>query len=156
MIELPITISHLDRIADSLERLVQIVSASRFGYQLTLEGVMPVYKADHADFDGRIVIGAVDSEGDIITDAPIPAGHTLTITSDNPTAFTATQDTADAKLVHYHVGSPNTDGSPSQANVTATLTDPAGNMVATGASQVTVTAGDPTAITGITVMLPEN
>jgi hypothetical protein len=156
MVELPITISHIDRIADAVERLAQIVSASRFSYQLQLEGVMPVYKADKPDFSARIIIGAVDSEGNVISDAPIPAGHTLTVTSDNPACITATQDTADPKLVNYHIGGPNTDGTPSQANVSATLSDPVGNMVGTGASQVTVTVGDPAAITGITVMLPEN
>jgi hypothetical protein len=115
---------------------------------------MPIYKADKPDFDFNLVLGAVDSEGNVISDAPIPTGHKLTVTSDNDAAFQVTQDATDPKLVHAHVGGPNTDGSPSQANVTANLTDPLGNLVATGGALVTVTVGDPASITNISVNLP--
>jgi len=157
MIELPITISHLDRIADALERLVLIESAARFTFKLNLGelGTMPTYKSDRADFDFRVSINAADSEGNMIPDAPVPVGHTLMVTSDNPAAFEVTQDAADPRFIHAHVGGPNPDGTESQANVTARLFDAANNMVATGATQVTVTVGDPAAITAITLNLPE-
>lgn len=149
MIQLPITIEHLDRIASALERLVLLASASRFTYTIQIfEVTMPIFKADRVDFDITLTISATDSEGNVIADAPIPTGHTLTITSDNAAAFTATQDAANLKLAHCHVGSPG------QANVTANLTDPAGNLVATGADQVTVTFGDPSVILAINLNLP--
>ncbi len=115
---------------------------------------MATYKSDKLDFDFSIVIGAVDSEGNVISDAPLPAGHTLTVTSDNPAAFSVVQDAADSKLIHAHVGGPNPDSTPSQANVTASIFDPASTLVATGAALVTVTVGDPTAITNLVVNLP--
>ena len=117
---------------------------------------MPVYKADKPDFDTRITITATDSEGNVIPDAPIPAGHTLTVTNSNPAAFATTQDAADPKLLHNHVGGPNPDGTEAQSSVVATLTDPAGNIVATGSDLVTVTVGDPAAIQTISLNLPAN
>ncbi len=156
MIELPITITHLDRIADALVRLTLIQSAARFTFklQLNLGEPMPNYKSDKPDFDASVKITATDSEGNVIADAPIPAGHTLAVSSDNLIAITATQDAANPKLVHYHVVGPNPDGTPAQANVKADLTDPAGTLVATGSDLVTVTVGDPTAITAINLNLP--
>src|SRR5688572_15557503 len=114
MIALPIEIEiiHLDRIAAGIERLAQIHSAARFTFKLKL-GVDMNYKADRADFDFRVTITAADSEGNLIPDSPVPAGHTLIITSDNALVFQVAQDTADPRLVHAHVGSPG------QANVTA-------------------------------------
>src|SRR5262245_50612626 len=126
MIELPITISNLDRIAAALEKLVQIHSAARFTFKLKT-GVDMNYKADRPDFDFQVTITATDSEGNVINDAPIPAGHTLSITSDNPAAFEVAQDATDPRIVHAHVGSPG------QANVMANLFDPANNLIATGA-----------------------
>lgn len=156
MIELPITISNLDRIADALEKLVQIQSAARFSFQPKLNlGEDMTYKDDRPDFDFSVAIAATDSEGHFIPDSPIPAGHTLTVTSDNPDAFTVTQDANDPKLIHAHVGGPNADSTPAQANVVANLMDPANNLVASGVAQVIVTVGDPTAITAISVNLPE-
>lgn len=154
MIDIAVTVTSIDRIALALERLAQIQSAARFSFQLTFGGIMPTYKADKPDFDFNLVLGAVDSEGNVISDAPIPTGHTLTVTSDNAAAFAVTQDAADPKLVHAHVGGPNPDSTPSQANVTANLFDPVGTLVATGAAQVTVTVGDPASITNIAVNLP--
>jgi hypothetical protein len=150
MIELSITILELDRIAAAIELLTLIESAARFTFKLNFgKDFMPVYKADRPDFDFNILITATDSEGNMIPDAPVPAGHTLTVTSDNLAAFSAVQDGADPRIVHAHVGSPG------QANVTANLLDPTGNLVATGAAQVTVTVGDPAAISSITLNLPE-
>lgn len=150
MIELSITILELDRIAAAVERLTLIQSAARFSFKLTFgENLMPVYQADRPDFTFNIVITATDSEGNPIPDAPIPAGFTLTVTSDNPAAFSVTQDTANPKSVAAHVGSPG------QANVVANLTDPASNLVATGGALVTVVVGDPAQITAITLDLPE-
>ena len=115
---------------------------------------MQTYKADRPDFSAAVRITAADSEGNIIDDAPIPAGFTLTVESDNPDAITATQDPNDPRIVHYHVVGPNEDSSPSQANVKADLFDAAGNLVATGSELVTVTVGDPAAITAINLNLP--
>lgn len=155
MVEFPVTISNLDRIADALHRLVLITSAARFTFKLTFsEELMATYKSDRPDFDFNIVLGAVDSEGNVISDAPIPTGHTLTVVSDNTAAFTVTQDTTDPKLIHAHVGGPNPDSTPSTANVTASIFDPASNLVATGVAQVVVTVGDPTLITNLVVNLP--
>lgn len=109
---------------------------------------MAIYKADKLDFDAAVMIAATDSEGNVINDSPIPAGFMLTVLSDNPAAISATQDTADPKLIHYHVGGPG------QANVQADLFDASGNLVATGAELVTVTVGDPAAITSINLNLP--
>src|SRR5262245_50594095 len=131
MIELPITISNLDRIAKALETLILIHSAQRFTYKLD-GGLMPTYKSDRPDFDFSVTITATDSEGNAIPNSPIPAGHTLSITSDNAAAFSVAQDAANPQLIHAHVGGPNADGTPSQANVTANLFDPANNLVASG------------------------
>lgn len=156
MIEIAITIFELNRIAEAIEKLALIQSAARFTYTLTFgENLMAVYKSDRPDFDFMVAIAATDSEGNVIADAPVPAGHTLSVMSDNPAAFSVTQDPLNPKLVHAHVGGPNSDGTPSQSNVTANLTDPANNLVATGAAQVTVTVGDPALITAITLNLPE-
>jgi hypothetical protein len=148
-------VADLARVADSLERLVHLTSAARFTYSISLEELMPTYKADKPDFDWRVKISGKDSEANVIDDIPIPAGYTLNITSDNPAVFTADQDTADAKLIHSHVGGPNADGTPGQSNVVAQLVDPDGNLVRTGGSLVTVTAGDPSEIGDITLVLPE-
>lgn len=156
MIELSITILELDRIAVAIERLALIQSAARFTYKLTLsEGNMPIYKADRPDFTFRVIITATDSEGNVIQDSPIPAGHTLVVSSDNPAAFSVAQDPGDPQMVLAHVGGPNSDGSPSSANVKADLFDAVNNLVATGGALVTVTAGDPAAIQNITLDLPE-
>lgn len=146
----PDLLAALHRMADALEALRPKFPT----FTITLGGLMPTYKSDRADFDFNVVLGATDSEGNVISDAPIPTGHTLTVTSDNTACFEATQDAANSKLVHCHVGGPNADGTPSQANVTANLFDPSSNLVATGAAQVTVTVGDPTAITELVVNLP--
>lgn len=148
----------VDRIAEALERLALIASAARFNYQLNfnLEGEnMPTYKSDRPDFSQALELTATDSEGHTIRNAPLPAGFSLSVTSDNEECITATQDPNDSRIVHYHVGGPKADGSPSQANLLAIATDPAGNMAATGAALVTVTAGDPSAITEIHFNLPE-
>lgn len=158
MIQLPVTvqIEHFDEIAAALKQLVQIQSAARFTFQLKFsENLMPTYKSDRPDFDFTITINATDSEGNVIPDAPIPAGHTLQVVSDNPAAFEVIQDAGDPKLVHAHVGGPNADGTPSQANVNASLFDPANNLVAAGVALVAVTVGDPTTITEIDINLPE-
>lgn len=150
MIELSITILELDRIAVAVERLALIQSAARFTFKLKiLENNVKIYKADRPDFDFNITIVATDSEGNVIPNAPIPVGHTLTVTSDSDLAFSVIQDAADPRIVHAHVGSPG------QANLTANLMDPAGLLVATGGEQITVTVGDPAAITAITLNLPE-
>jgi hypothetical protein len=146
----------LTRLADTFERHVQLSAVARWTFSISFGGLteMPIYKADKPDFDFRIMLAGADSEGNTIPDAPVPAGHTLTVVSDNSAGFEVTQDPADQRLVHAHVGGPNPDGSPSQSNVTANLLDPLGNLVATGAAQVTVTAGDPATITAITLDLP--
>ncbi len=117
---------------------------------------MPTYKSDKPDFDVMAKIAAKDSEGNIIADAPIPAGFSFTVTSDNPACIEVSQDPTNAKSVHYHIGGPNPDSTPSQANVVASLMDATGNLVSTGGSLVTVTVGDPTEITSIDLGLPEN
>jgi hypothetical protein len=150
MIELSITILELDRIAAAIERLTLIQSAARFTFKLNFgDNLMPVYKSDKPDFTFNIIITAADSEGNPIPDAPIPTGFTLTVTSDNPAAFSVVQDPTNPKSVAAHVGSPG------QANVVANLMDPAGNLVATGGALVTVVVGDPAQITAINLNLPE-
>jgi len=150
LIELSITILELDRIALAVERLALIQSAARFTHKLTFgENLMPIYPADRPDFTFNIVITATDSEGNLIADAPIPTGFTLTLTSDNPVAFSVMQNPANPKSVAAHVGSPG------QANVVANLMDPVGTLVATGGALVTVVVGDPAAITAINLNLPE-
>jgi hypothetical protein len=116
---------------------------------------MPIYKSDRPDFDFRVTITAADSEGNSIPDAPVPEGHMLTVLSSNPSAFEVAQDPGDPRFIHAHVGGPNPDGTPSQATVRANLFDPANNLIATGEASVTVTVGDPTAISAITLNLPE-
>ena len=139
-----------ESIAENLLRLTQIVSASRFSFSLKFGGLEVIYKNDHVDFDLPIVIAATDAEGETIPDAPIPTGFTLTVTSDNAGVVTVTPDAGgNLKLFRVHVG---TSG---QANVTANLMDAASNLVATGAEQVTVTTGDPAAISSITMNFPE-
>jgi hypothetical protein len=137
--------------------LVQIQSAARFSFQLTLKGIedMPIYPSDKPDFDAQVAIDGVDSEGFPVKNIPVPAGFTLAVVSDNTDAFTVTQDTIDARLLHCHVGGPNPDGTPANANVVATLTDPANNVVSIGAAMVTVQAGSVVTITGIALNLPE-
>lgn len=152
--ECPRPINHmiendLNRIAEALEKLVLIQSAARFTFTITIGELMATYKSDRPDFDFRVSINATDSEGNVIPDSPIPAGHSLTVTSDNLAAFTVTQDATDMRLIHAHVGSPG------QASVVANLLGPAGVLVATGAALVTVVVGDPTAIQNIALNLPE-
>lgn len=147
--------SYLSRIATSLEsiradtkRIADSLGIIKLTYSIRLEGLMAVYKADKPDFDFRIILIGTDSEGHEIVDAPIPAGHSLLLTSDNPTAFSAVQDAADARLVHAHVGSPG------QSNLVVNLFDGGGNLAATGGELVTVVAGDVTTIASITLALP--
>lgn len=147
-------------IANHLLRLTQAVSASRFTYQITFdfkEKPMPhVFKSDEPNFDFRLKIRALDSEGNVIEDAPIPAGFTLTVTSDNTACFAVTQDAADPRLVHAVVGGPNPDSTPSQANVMGNLTDASSNLVATGSDLETVTVGDPATIQSIGFVFPQD
>lgn len=148
----PDLLAALHRMADALEALRPKFPT----FTITFKGVdnMPTFKSNREDFTFNIVLGAVDAEGNVISDAPIPTGHTLTVTSDNTACFEVTQDATSPKVVNCHVGGPNPDGTPSQANVVANLFDPSSNLVATGANQVTVTVGDPTSITNIAVNLP--
>ena len=155
MIEFSISIPELERIAAGVEKLTLIQSAARFTFKLNFGGLMPTYKSDRPDFDFNVMITATDSEGNAIPNAPIPAGHTLTVDSDNSAAFSVIQDLADSRLVHAHVGGPNPDGTPAMANVMAKLFDPADNLVAVGSALVTVTVGDPAAISAINLNLPE-
>lgn len=115
---------------------------------------MPIYKDDKPDFDIHLILTAKDSEGREIADAPIPANFTLEVISDNPDAFSVTQDAADLKLIHCHVGGPNADGTPATANVTALLKNATGDLVAIGSDAVTVTVGDPASISSISLTLP--
>jgi hypothetical protein len=64
-----------------------------------------------------------------------------------------TADSANPLLFHAVVGSPLSDG-PSSANLTATLNDASGALVATDAEAIVVTAGDPSAIAGINIEFP--
>jgi hypothetical protein len=156
LVTLNVEIPALDRLAHDLHSIVELISASRFTYTIkVLEDDMPTYKADRLDFDAAVKISAKDSEGNVIPDISVPAGHSLTVSSDNPSALTATQDIPNSKLVHYHVGGPNADGTPATANVSATLTDSVGNVVAADTAVVTVTAGDAETTTGISLGLPE-
>lgn len=148
----------LESIAISVEKIAQLLSQPPFvTFKLSMEELrMAIYKADKPDFDTRVTIDGVDSEGNVVKDIPIPTGFSLSVTSDNPAAFEATQDLTDTQLLHCHVGGPNPDGTNSQSTVTANLFDGGGNMVATGSETVTVTSGDPTAITTISLNLPPN
>lgn len=118
---------------------------------------MPVYVDNTPNFDFRVVIAGTDEEGNVNPDSPVPVGMTLSVTSDNPDAFSVVQDALDPRLVHAVVGSStNPDGSfPAQANVVANLTlDSDGSLVATGGDLVTVVANTATTVTSITLNLP--
>lgn len=151
MICLPITVEVnqdsetkeiLRSISQAIRNLSGVITAFRFKFSISMEGLMVQYKADEPDFDFRLVINGLDSEGNVIHDIEQPVGSTLVIVSDNPDAFTVTQDLGDARLVHAHVGVPNADGSPATANLSVTLTDSDSNLIGSGTEQVVVTTGD--------------
>lgn len=105
---------------------------------------MRILKDDVPDFTGKLSVTAKDAEGNIAT---LPADLIVTGTSDNPSAIALTQNPTDKFSFSLHVGGPNVDGSPAQANVVVNVSTADGKLVGTADESFTVTAGDPTEIT---------
>lgn len=109
------------------------------------------YEADKPDFEFRVKLPGVDSEGNTIPDISIPTGQTLVVLSDDTLGLEITQDPLDPKRILVHVGEPNTDETPRPVTVSARLTRLDGtDVVPPGSNSGTVTVGqavgDPTGI----------
>ena len=115
---------------------------------------MYVVKDNNPDVTATIVPPVVvDAEGFPVPGAQQPTPGALQ--SDNPSAVSVEPD-ADGDPLKWtvHFGGPNADGSPAVANLTLQFTDPAtGEVVGSLGAQVTVTAGDPAAIKGGSIVL---
>lgn len=129
---------------------------NQFNYDVRIKLMPRVIKADHVDFDIPVTVNATDSEGNPVKGGGLPAGFTLTLTSDNDAAFSVTPDPSNPLNFKAHVGGPNPDGNPNLASLTATLNDANGVLVATDAEAIVVTAGDPSAISGINIVFPDD
>lgn len=92
----------------------------------------------------------VDEEGSPVPNPPPVTGEWL---SDNTSAVELTVDPSDSLKANAHFGSPNADGSPAVANLTATLKLPDGKVVGVFGAQVMVTAGPAAGIQGGTLQL---
>lgn len=163
MLELPITldvkiddrlIAQLDTTNVLLRELIDAIKLPLISFEVRIP-VMKTYKDNHDDFTLTLQIVGKDAEGRTIKDAPIPDGHTLTLQSDSPGVFSVTPIPENPKSFSCHVEGPNEGEESSQANLTATLTNADGNLVASGVEQVVVTLGDLQAITSINIPLPD-
>lgn len=110
---------------------------------------MIIVKADNPDV--RYAVGGftvVDAEGSTVPGAVVD----VTVESDNPSAVAITPDAATPGAAGGSVkfGSPNADGSPSQATVTAKVMFGA-KVVGLFTETFAVTAGDPETIVGGTM-----
>lgn len=109
---------------------------------------MIIVKNDQPDVAYVASFSVVDAEGSPV---PNPAGLTIEVTSDNPSAVSVLPD-ADPKTGSVHFGSPNPDGSPAIANITVAVKLADGTLIGSFGEQFTVTAGDPAAIAGGTIV----
>ena len=104
---------------------------------------MRIVKADLGDFPGVLSVTAKDSEGNV---AALPADLIVEGSSDNPTAIELKQSTNDKFSFTLHVGGPNADGTPSQANLVINVFTADRTLIGTADETFTVTAGDAAAI----------
>lgn len=104
---------------------------------------MYVVKADNPDVKyGISPVVVKDSEGNTVPGASVD----VVVASDNLAAVTVTPD-ADPHTGTVHFGGPNPDGSPATAGLTATFKF-GDKVLAVKGTQIVVTAGDPTEISG--------
>jgi hypothetical protein len=144
-------ISEVFRSLGGLTRAIgQLISVFTGGQQAVphLKGghFMIIVKADNPDV--RYAVGGftvVDAEGSTVPGAVVD----VTVESDNPSAVAVTPDapTPGGAAGSVKFGSPNPDGSPSQATVTAKVML-GEKVVGIFTETFAVTAGDPAAIVG--------
>lgn len=100
-----------------------------------------IVKDDQPDVPYSVTLGEVtDAEGNVIAD---PQGLSVEVVSSDPSVVELTP--ADDKRGSAHFGNPG------QATVTANVKNEAGDILATGSANFTVTTGDPAAISGVEV-----
>jgi hypothetical protein len=138
------------RIAAALESLVELINNPLTEHTFTGGVFMRTVKADRADEPFSITpLRAVDSEGNVI--------HTkqfaCEVASDNESVVSVTYDDA-TKEGTLHFGAPDGDDDIGLANVTATFTDEAGNVVQITGEAFRVTVGDPASFAGGTFNVP--
>lgn len=123
-------------------RLMKCCGAPPKKPTVTGGAIVYIVKADNPDVNYSINPPQVtDSEGNVV-----PAGElTFPIESDNPAAVEVIPDGPLSGKVHF--GGPNADGSPASAAITARVIHN-GNVIGVLGAQFTVTAGDPAAIAG--------
>lgn len=108
---------------------------------------MYIVKDNQVDVPFAISFVITDAEG-----SPVPQPDVaVAVVSDNPSAV-AVIPGADQLSGTVHFGSPNPDGSPANANITVTVSLKDGTVVGSFGAQFTVTAGDPAAIAGGTIV----
>lgn len=122
----------------------------RYHYHSHLKGggIMFIVKDDHPSVRYALdPVTATDAEG-----SPIP-GATIDVVmaSDNPSAVLVTPD-VDPHAGDVSFGSPNPDGTPAVANLTATYMF-GDRVLGIKGAQIVVTAGDPAAISGGDIQL---
>ena len=115
-----------------------------------LEGgrIMIIVKDTQPDVNYSISFIARDAEGFPVSDAAL----TVEVVSDNPGAVAVTPDPADQRRGSATFGGPNPDGSPAIANITVSVKTVDGMLLGSFGEQFTVTAGDPAAIAGGTII----
>ena len=103
--------------------------------------IMYIVKADHPDVGFSLSFTVTDSEGNVVPDSALE----VFVESDNEEAVDILVDeTGRAGTVHF--------GSPGLANVNVTVEDAEGDLLGSFGAQFTVTAGDPAAIMGGTLV----
>lgn len=100
---------------------------------------MYIVKDDNPPVGYSLTVGAVsDAEGNVIENAKL----SVEVASDNPAAVSVLPN-EDPKTGSISFGSPGS------ANVTASVKDEAGNILATGSASFLVTTGDPKSVSGV-------
>jgi hypothetical protein len=142
----------LGALTRAIGNLVSVILGGHSHQHQHMEGgeFMFIVKDDHAD--EQYVLSPVvvtDKEGSVVPGAPV----TVEVVSDNPSVVAVVPD-ADPHTGKVTFGSPNADGSPATAGVTATFKAADGTVLGVRGAQFVVTAGDPAAISGGDIGFP--
>jgi hypothetical protein len=104
--------------------------------------IVYIVKADNPDVQYAITHGdVIDSEGNVVPEAQL----TYDVSSTDSAVVMVTPDSNDSKMGNAHFGAPG------QATVNLSITDSKGTVLAVGAKDFTVTAGDPAAIQNVSI-----
>jgi hypothetical protein len=121
----------------------------------TLKGgkFMYIVKDTQPDVAFQLSFQVLDAEGSPVIDPAVLSALKVEVVSDNPSSVAVIAD-PDGNPLKGTVtfGSPNTDGTPSNANINITVSETDGTVIGVFGAQFTVTAGDPAAIASGTIV----